>query len=195
MDDQTERLRDIFMDVADEGAVTEGQTESHGTLAVDPAAVDDRLADVVARMRERFDFATDLATETYVAVVRGFYDGRADEAIASDLDVARDAVRRARADLHLVEAADAGVDVDALGDRVANGDDPEAAARALGAADPAFAAAVYRALDRSRRVSQRFRSEFEEVLTDADISVRLTAEAQVDGLDDATEDAEVDVDF
>ena len=36
---------------------------------------------------------------------------------------------------------------------------------------------------------------FEEVLTDADISVRLTADARADGLDEATEDAEVDVDF
>ncbi len=195
MDDQTERLRDIFMDVADGAAVTEDQTESHGTLAADPEAVDNRLADVVSRMRERFDFEADLPTETYVAVVRGFYDGRADEAIAADIDRESETVRLARADLHLVEAGDAGVNVDELGDRVAAGEDPESAAAAMGAADPTFAAAVYRALDRSRRVSQRFRSEFEEILTDADISVRLTADAQEDGLADATEDAEVDVDF
>lgn len=195
MDDQTERLRDIFMDVADDESVTEGQSESRGTLARDPAAVDDRLADVVARMRERFDFETDLPTETYVAVVRGVYDGRDDAAIAADVDADPATVRRARADLHLVEPADAGVDVDALGDRVADGDDPSTAAAALGAEDPDVAASVHRALDRSRRVSQRFRSEFEEILTDADISVRLTADAQEDGLADATEDAEVDVDF
>jgi hypothetical protein len=195
MDDQTERLRDIFMDVADGEAVTEGQTESHGTLVADPEAVDERLAEVVARMRERFGFESDFPTETYVAVVRGFYDGRDDEAIAADLDADPATVRRARADLHLVEAADVGVDVDALRDRVAHGDDPATAAAAIGAEDPDFAASVLRALDRSRRVSQRFRSEFEEILTDADISVRLTADTQEDGLADATEDAEVDVDF
>lgn len=196
MDDQTERLRDIFMDVAEDESVTERQAERRGTLATDAAAIDERLADVVARMRERFEFAAELDTETYVDIVRGFYDGREDDALAEELDLDPATVRQARADLHLVEPEDAGdVDLEAARERVAAGEDPEAAATAAEADEPERVAPVLAAMDRSRRVSQRFRSEFEEILTDADISVRLTADAQEDGLAEATEDAEVDVDF
>jgi hypothetical protein len=196
MDDQTERLRDIFTDVADDDVVTESQTEQRGTLAEDTDDIDERLAAVVGRMRERFDFETDLATEAYVAIVRGVYEGTDDDAIAAEGDLEPATVARARADLHLVEPADAGdVDLDAVRDRVADGEDPTAAASALGAAAPERVARILAAMDRSRRVSQRFRSEFEEILTDADISVRLTTDAKEDGLEGATEDAEVDVDF
>lgn len=196
MDDQTERLRDIFRDVADDDTVTESQAERRGTLATDADAIDERLAAVVETMRERFDFATELEAETYVDVVRGFYDGRTDATLAQELGIDAETVRRARVDLHLVEADDAGdVNLEALRDRVADGEEPTAAASALGADDPERVAAVLQALDRSRRVSQRFRSEFEEILTDADVSVRLTADAKEDGLAEATEDAEVDVDF
>lgn len=196
MDDRTQRLRDIFRDVADDDTVTESQAERRGTLADDAADVDDRLADVVERMRERFQFETDLDAAAYADVVRGFYRGRDDEALADELDLDTETVFAARADLHLVDAGDAGeVDLDALRNRVAEGEDARAAARAVDAEAPERATAVLEAMLRSRRVSQRFRSEFEEILTDADISVRLTAATREDGLEGATEDAEVDVDF
>lgn len=195
MDDRTERLRDIFMDVAEDAAVTEGQEETRGSLAANREDVDDRLADVVERLRDRYGFETDLETDEYVRLIRAFYDGRDDTDIAADLDLDPETVLRARADLHLVEASDADVDLDALGQRIEDGADPLAAADDLGAEDPAAVVAVRRAIERSRRVSHRFRGEFEEILTDAAISVRLTAEAREDGLDEATADAEVDVDF
>lgn len=195
MDDRTERLRDIFMDVAENDTVTEDQTESRGTLAADRTAVDGRLGDVLERLRERSGFTTDLDTDEYVRIIRGFYDGRSDAAIAADLELDQRSVLLARADLHLVEPTDAEIDLDALGDRVEDGTEPAAAASALGSEDPETAVAIRRAVERSRRVSHRFRSEFEEILTDADISVRLTAGAREDGLAEATEDAEVDVDF
>jgi hypothetical protein len=47
MDDQTERLLHIFVDVANEDSVTESQTEQRGTLAEDESAIDERLADLV----------------------------------------------------------------------------------------------------------------------------------------------------
>ena len=57
------------------------------------------------------------------------------------------------------------------------------------------ARAVLRAKDEARRASQRYRSEFEEILTDADLTVQLTASVRDDGLEEATEDIETDVDF
>lgn len=198
MDEKTAELRDLFLDVADEETVTESQAESRGTLAGSDADVEDRLEDVISRMRDRFEFETDLADETYVAVVRQFYDGRSDAEIGEDLDRAVDSVVRARLDLHLVREEDAtGVDLDALREQLADGADVTEAAATLDVEEDLARRAerVLSAHDASRRVSHRFRSEFEEILTDADLAVRLTAGAQEDGLEDATEDAEVDLDL
>src|SRR6056297_1689759 len=60
MDEKTEELRDIFMDVTDESTVTEQQEETHGSLSSE-TEVDERLEDVVARMRDRYDFGTTLS--------------------------------------------------------------------------------------------------------------------------------------
>jgi hypothetical protein len=198
MDEKTEELRDIFLDVAEDETVTESQAERRGTLGGDGPPVEERLRDVVERMRERFDFETDLLTETYAAIVRRFYDGAADEQIAVELDLLAETVRSARTDLHLLRDADAAdVDLAAIRERVADGADPVTAAATLGYDEPTAerAAAVLRAQDASRRVSQRYRTEFEEILTDADVTVRLTAGVQEDGLDDVTEDMETDVQF
>lgn len=198
MDDKTAELRDIFLDVADEETVTESQAESHGTLAGDRPPVDDRLVDVVERMRERFAFETDLADDTYAAIVRRYYDDQSDEAIAVATDLALGTVFVARMDLHLIRESDGDqVDLSALRERIDDGGDPLAAAATLGLDDETAqrAIAVVRAQDRSRRVSHRYRSEFEEILTDADMAVRLTASVHEDGLADATDDMETDVQF
>lgn len=198
MDDKTAQLRDIFLDVADDETVTESQEPTRGTLAGDRPPVDERLVDVIERMRERFAFETALEDGTYAAIVRRYYDGEDDATIAQALGVDAATVFAARADLHLVREADApDVDVAALRERVADGADPLSAAATLGHDEETArrAAAVLRSTDASRRVSHRYRSEFQEVLTDADVAVRLTAGVQEDGLEDATEDAETDVQF
>ncbi len=198
MDDKTAELRDIFLDVADEETVTESQAESRGSLAGDRPPVDDRLVDVVERMRERFAFETELDDDTYAAIVRRYYDDQSDAAIAAAIDLDPDTVFAARADLHLVQESDGGrVDLAALRERIGDGEDPRAAAATLGLDDATAdrATAVVRAQDRSRRVSHRYRSEFEEILTDADMAVRLTASVHEDGLADATDDMETDVQF
>ncbi len=196
MDEKTEELRDIFMDVAEEETVTESQTEQRGSLLKE-GSVDDRLVEVIERMREKFDFSTDLDNEALCQVIRRFYDGQHDADIAEALSVSEDAVIEARLDLHLVREADtAGIDVETLRDC-----DTDTSVAAVAAELDADADTVSRARDalaaeeRSRRASQRFRTEFEEVLTDADIAVRLTADVQNDGLDEATEGMEVDVEF
>jgi hypothetical protein len=46
-----------------------------------------------------------------------------------------------------------------------------------------------------RRVSGRFRSEFEDAIPDAALSTHLTESAQEDGLQEAAEDIETDTKF
>jgi len=197
MDEKTEELRNIFMDVAEDETVTESQTEQRGSLLTE-RSVDGRLVEVVGRMRDRFDFEIELDDDTLCTVVRRFYDGDTDEEIAAILKLPPALVVEARLDLHLVREADTdGVDIDALRRRLDDGQSQRAIARALdvelSVVDRAVRAVGTRR--RSRRVSQRFRTEFEEILTDADIAVQLTADVQEDGLDGATEGMEVNVDF
>jgi hypothetical protein len=166
MDDKTAELRDIFLDATDgEEAVTERQAERRGSLVDvdDPAAIDARLRELVDTMRERYDFDTDLDTGAYVTLIRGFYAGDDDDALADGLELGRETVVRARLDCHLVRE-----------------DDDET---------PAVAASRERAV----RANHRFRDGFAELLTDDDLSDRLARDSREDGLREATEDIETDV--
>ncbi|WP_251342190.1 conditioned medium-induced protein 4 [Haloplanus halophilus] len=169
MDDETAELRDIFLDATGEETVTERQAESRGSLvdADDPEAVDARLRDLVRTMRERYDFETELRTDAYVRLIREFYDGDDDAALADALDVSTETVRRARLDCHLVRDADR-----------ANED-----------------AAVRETEREATRANDRFRDAFAELLTDADLEGRLASDSREDGLREAAEDIETDVSF
>jgi hypothetical protein len=194
MDEKTEELRDIFIDVSGEEAVTESQEASRGSLAdTDEAGVADRLGDVVARMRERYEFQTDLDDDALVSVVRLFYEGNDDGTIAADIGADEPAVVEARLDLHLLrdEDTEAPFDLAEFRRRVAD-DNPSVATLAEEFDIDESWAAHYRrvvaAQDAARRVSHRFQSEFEDVLTDAGLSTQHTAALREDGLDEATED-------
>lgn len=166
MDDKTAELRDIFLDATGgEGTVTERQAERRGSLVDvdDPAAVDARLRDLVATMRERYEFETDLEPDAYVRLIHGFYDGEDDAALAETLGVGAATVLQARLDCHLVRE-----------------DDDET---------PAVEASRARAT----RANDRFRDAFAELLTDDDLSTRLASDSREDGLREATEDIETNV--
>ena len=202
MDEKTEELRDIFIDVAGEETVTEAQAESRGSLTdVDEDTIDERLAAIVADMRERYDFESDLESERYVTIVRGFYDGEDDATIADAVDAEADTVFTARMDLHLVsdEDADAPFEMGRLRDAL-NREEPPTTADLAAELDAdtdtvAHFRTVAAAQNAARRVSHRFQSSFEDALTEANLAVRLTADVQEDGLDDATEDMESNVSF
>jgi len=200
MDDKTEQLRDIFVDVADEETVTESQHEGHGSLATDEESVDTRLRSTIERLCEKFEVRTALDDEQLCRLVRGFYAGDDDETIAAELGCSPEAVFRARTDLHLVcEAELPGERLQSAiraADQESNGGATTEELAAEFGLEPAAverAREVVAAVDRSRRVSHRFRTDFEETLTDADLSVQFAADAHEDGLEDATDGAEVDV--
>lgn len=204
MDDKTEQLRDIFLDVADDDTVTESQREGRGSLVADEGSVDERLQSVIEQLREKFGVEAGLDDEALYQVVRAFYAGEDDAAIADDLGRDVETVFRARMDMHLVrdgdlpsgrleeavrtvEAPPGDLDAATVG-RLA--DECRVDERAVERAGAAIAA-----VGRSRRVSHRFRTAFEETLTDLDLTVRFTDDAHEDGLEGATADAEVDVEL
>lgn len=200
MDDKTQELRDIFLDVSEEETVTESQEDTHGSLASDDE-IDARIGETIDQMREEFDFQTDLADDTLVALVRAYYRGQDDEAIAStlDADVTPDAVRAARLDLHLLRPEDTEVDFDitALREQL-EADTPVDEITEDLDLDKATVE-EYRDVLRVRAIIQRTNArypiEFEDALQDTQIAERLTHDTREDGLEEATEGQEVDVSF
>lgn len=199
MDEKTERLRDIFLSVSDEETVTERQAAARGSLdddEVDEAAV----ARLVATMRERYDFATDLDDDALVRVARGFYAEESDTAIGRALsDVSAGTVRRARLDLHLVTDGDldAPFDLDELR-RLRETDASTAEQADALDVSPSTVRRYARALEAQRRrrlVGDRFREEFDRLLGDDELSEQLTAAIKETGLREATEDMETNVSF
>jgi len=222
MDEKTSDLRDLFVETTGSDTVTERQAESRGTLTDrDEAAVDERVREIVAAMRERYDFSTDLDDATYARIARGRFEEDDDESIATALVEEREesgdgeesgnveeppsvadpaTVRDARLDLHLVREADREVDHDAfeyddLKQLTAEGRSIVECADALDADPDAVAkhARVARVDLTSTRANDRFRDELRDLLTDAEIEGNHAETARDDGLEAATEDMETDV--
>jgi hypothetical protein len=197
MKEKTEELRDIFMEVTDEETVTEQQAETHGSLASDED-VGERLHAVVAEMRSALDFGTSLSDEELVMVVRGYYDGASDTAIARELgdDSLSKTVARARRELHLLRETDTDPPFDFEAFRNAVDDDATAASLAERFCVSESTVRRYRRVVETqhemRRVNNRYTDEFERLLEDADLSERHAKGAVEDGLEDATEGQETD---
>lgn len=198
MDDKTENLRDIFLSVADDDAVTEHQSADRGSLTGGPDAPDTRLNAVFDAIDEKFGFETPLSRSQRRSLLELFYGGVSDEELAADLGYDVETIFDARMELHLWRPEEPPLS-ESLGRRIWDQPDraPADLAEAMDVSVPAVARtrAVLDARDRSRRVSHRFRSTFDELFTDGDISDRLATETREDGLGEATEDAETDVEF
>ncbi|MFC4439880.1 MULTISPECIES: conditioned medium-induced protein 4 [Natrialbaceae] len=196
MNDKTEELRDIFTDVTDgEETVTEAQEDTRGSLEKDERTDRERLESVVTRMRERYEFEGPLSTDDYVAVARGFYDGLPDEELADDLGVDESDIFEARMSLHLVDDGDADeVDLVAIRDREED-DATLAEEYDVSEAQISRYRRIAAAQDESRAANDRYRDEFDSILADAALSERMATDVREDGLEDATEGMETDVEF
>lgn len=200
MNEKTEELRDLFIDITDESTVTQEQEESHGSLDSEET-VDERLEEIVGQMRAQYEFSTSLSDEELVTVVKGFYVDDSDAEIARQLGDASlgKTVSRARIDLHLLRDRDldAPFELDALRDSLADGADTADCADEFDVSESTVRRyrRVIESQNEARRVNERFRNEFENILHDRELSDRMTADIQQDGLEDATEGMETNVSF
>ena len=200
MDEKTEELRDIFIDVTDEDTVTESQEDTRGSLAgAGDEDVTERIEGVIESMRERYEFETDLSNERLCELVERFYEGAGDAEIARALDESRTTVVRAQLDVHLVSDRDLEAPFDVGEFRRALADDTSTADLAetfdISESTVRRYRRVVEAENESRQANDRYRDEFDSILADADLSERITEDVQQDGLDDATEGMETDVSF
>lgn len=198
MEEKTEELRDIFLSVSEEETVTESQAEQRGSLTDQQGSVETRIGAVIDQLREKFGFEASLSDSKRCELVELFYEEQSDDALATALETDTETVFTARMDLHLVREAEPALDeatLELLRDRPA-AEIPDLATET--GKDEETLRRAQRILDteaRSRRVSHRFRTEFEEILTDSVLRGQFASDAHEDGLDEATEGAEVDVDF
>lgn len=195
MDEKTEELRDIFTEITEgEETVTESQAETRGSLDRDERGDDERLETIVAGMRDRYEFRTGFDDDELVALIKEFYEGGDDEAIADAIDADPAEVFAARMDLHLVTEADGeGVDLPTV--RETPEDDRLAEEYDVDPGDVERYREVAAARDESRAANDRYREEFDSMLADADLRSRLAEDVREDGLEDATEGMETDVSF
>ena len=197
MTENTDELRDIFRRVTDEDTVTETQEDSRGSLA-DEGASRERLVEIIERMRADHEFETELSDAELATVVGRFYDDDGDDDIAEALDVSPREASHARMDLHLVREADTDpFDLATLSDHLADGESTAEIADRLdvdGSKVERYRRVV-KAEKEARRVSERFRTEFEDAVPGAETGERFTEEMTEDGLDEATEGIETDVSF
>jgi hypothetical protein len=196
MNEKTEELRDIFTNVTDgEETVTEAQEDTRGSLEKDERTDAERLETVVTQMQERYEFEGPLSTEEYVRIARGFYDDVPDGELASDLDADEVDVFEARLSLHLIGDDDAD-EVDLVAIREREEDDAVLAEEYdVSEAQISRYRRVATAQDESRAANDRYRDEFDSILADAALSERMATDVREDGLEDATEGMETNVDF
>ncbi|MFW6437202.1 MAG: conditioned medium-induced protein 4 [Halococcoides sp.] len=203
MDEKTESLRDIFLDVADDETIVESQSETHGSIT-DEGDHHEELLEVVERIESAFDRSVDLDDDTVVSLIERFYAGEDDAAIASACGIDPETVFETRMALHCYRDSDSPLDLDQVADTLSPADGVDAdvseddrarAAEALDADRAAIdrAISVLEARREARSVSHRFRTAVEDVLPDAEVSESMTASIKEDGLDDAAEDIETDV--
>lgn len=193
MDEKTEELRDLFVNVTNAETVTEAQEEQRGSLTGD-GGVDEQLEGIVARMRERYEFRTDLSDGDLRRVVRGYFGDDSDTAIADALGVSRRTVVRARLDLHLFRESDtdAPFDLKTFEDALESEESTADLATAFDVSESTVRRyrAVVEARAEAERVSHRFRREFKDALPDTALATRHAAHVREDGLDEATEGME-----
>lgn len=195
MDEKTEELRDLFLDVADEETVTEPQEETPGSLT-DERPEAERLDGVIERMRERYAFDTDWGDESYRRLVRAFFDEESDAELTETLDTDESDLFRGRMDLHLLREDDTDFPFELRElRRLRNAEEDADLASELDAEAESLdrAIRVIETQDEARTANDRFHDEFEEIVTDGDLSNRLARDVQEDGLEEATEGMENDL--
>jgi hypothetical protein len=197
MDEKTAELRDIFIDTTGSDTVTESQEETRGSLTGTGGQAEARVAELITTMRGKYTFVSGLGDDDLQQVVERFHEDESDADIADAIGVDEDTVFDARMDLHLVRDGDrdAPFELDALRTLLVNETPVDERAGELGADEALVAhySEVVEADLESTRANDRFRDEFEELLTDSALTNRMARDAREDGLREATEDIETDV--
>jgi hypothetical protein len=187
--EKTDRLREIFLDVAGDHTVTEDQQETPGTIESN-FVPNESLRAIIQEMKQKYGFRTSLETDELITLVRLFYEDYSDTAIARKVgNASRDkTVSRARIHLQLFRETDfdAPVDLDELRDLLDAETSTAKIAKALDTSKSTIGRyrRILDAEQAAEAVDHQYQQRFEEALAtpETDHSIR---EAMKSGLDDA----------
>ncbi|MFB6282903.1 MAG: conditioned medium-induced protein 4 [Halobacteria archaeon] len=198
--EKAEELRDLFLEVTDESTVTEEKEETRGTLKHEEE-VEEEIGEVIEKVVDEYDVSTKLDRDQLILVVRGYYNDLSDTEIAEKIGDKKlnKTVKRARVKLHLFRDSDfdAPFEMDRLRELHENDVSTADAAEELDVSASTVRSYrnVVEAENQAKEADYSYRDEFEAVLEDRELQQHMTDSAKVDGLEDATEDMEVDLDM
>jgi IS30 family transposase len=187
MSGRTDQLRDLVLKMGASTKVVEQQAKQHGNLR-GSSDIDRALLGVVREMIKAYNIQTKLTPEQLAAVVRLFYKGLSDTEIAEQLGdrALNKTVSRARIKLHLFRESDLKppFDRDQFMRLADEGRSVKEMSEALGVAPSTIS--EYRNIFDSQRAAERdgYIKRFEEILSDQDVSERMTSHISKDGLQD-----------
>ncbi|HWQ18427.1 MAG TPA: DNA-binding response regulator [Methanotrichaceae archaeon] len=187
MSGRTDQLRDLVLKMGASTKVVEQQAKQHGNLR-GSSDIDRALLGVVKEMIKAYNIQTKLSPDQLAAVVRLFYKGLSDTEIAEQLGdrALNKTVSRARIKLHLFRESDLKPPFDkAEFVRLADeGRSVKEMSEGLGVAPSTIS--EYRNIFESQRAAERdgYIKRFEEILSDQDVSERMTSHISKDGLQD-----------
>ena len=198
-----EELTAIYMDVSKgDTTTTERQEDQRGSWTSN-TNTDQQIRSTIEEMRERYDLSTQLSTDQLVTLVKAFFEGEGDTAIARRLgDSSLDrTVTRARLGLHLFRERDttADFDLEALSKCFEAGNSGVECARQLDIA--ASTANQYRrvlsAQQEAKRVENTYYERFQRLCSADDTAEGEDPDAEFepdfdDGLTDAVAGAGAD---
>jgi hypothetical protein len=195
-----DHLTDIYLDVAEDvESTTEQQHEQRGSWRPS-TTTDTRISDTIAEMQDRYGLQTQLSDDQLLTLVKAFFDGDRDTAIARRLgDVSLDkTVTRARLGLHLFRESDttADFDIGALRECFAAENSGAECARQLniGKSTANRYRRIFAAKDQAERVDNEYYERFRRYCRDdADEDLDFDSDySPNDGLSDAVTDAGAD---
>ena len=184
-----EDLTAIYMDVSKGDTTTTERQEDHRGRWSSNTNIDQQIRSTIEEMRERYELSTQLSPDQLVTLVRGFFQGEGDTAIARRLgDSSLDkTVTRARLGLHLFRERDTTteVDLEALSECFEAGNSGTECARQLNIA--ASTANQYRRILSAQQEAKRVENTYYE---------RFRRLCSADGTTEAEDpDAEFEPDF
>ena len=159
-----EELTAIYMDVSKGDTTTTERQEDQRGKWTSNTNTDQQIRSTIEEMGERYDLSTQLSTDQLVTLVKAFFEGKGDTAIARRLgDSSLDrTVTRARLGLHLFRERDttAEVDLKALSECFEAGNSGAECARQLDIA--ASTANQYRRVLRAQQEAKRVENTYND---------------------------------
>lgn len=196
-----DHLTDIFMDVSQgTESTTEQQDEQRGSWRPDKSGdTDTNIRETIAEIRDRYGLQTQLSDDQLVTLVKAYFEGDGDTAIARRLgDGSLDkTVTRARLSLHLFRERDIAADFDgeALKDCLEAGNSGAECARRLdiGKSTANRYRRIFEAKAEAQQVDHKYSERFHRYCRgEADDSDLEPLSLVDDGLADAVADAGAD---